>query len=106
MANVKFDRRAIGDLMRYNPGVKSALMSAAKQIEVAAKASASAAEATTSQGEGYASAGFSTRWEQRSRRPRVVVTSNAPGEIAMAVHFASQRAKGVAHLTAASKTRS
>ena len=101
----KFNRQAIGDLMRYDSGVKSAIMAVANKIAQTARSSASAAEATTSRGEGYASAGFSTAWEQRSRRPRAIVKSNAPGDIAMEVNFETQKKNGISHLRAASKTK-
>ena len=96
----------------YNPkGIQDLLMS--RDIEkalvefgdkVAAEASATASSAEEGPGgriDGYAAAGFSVVYERRSKRPRVLVKSNADPETAMAAHFHTQWRDGVAHLRAA-----
>jgi hypothetical protein len=51
--------------------------------------------------DGYADAGFEVIYEARGRRPRVVVKSNAPGDVALAAGFNYYRKKGQLHFLAA-----
>ncbi len=86
-----------------NPAILKLLMDTG--YNVAAEASATASSAEGGEGgriTGYASAGFDVEFQARpGARPRVNVKSNAPGEVAMAAHFNSQRKNGVGHLRAA-----
>lgn len=51
--------------------------------------------------DGYSDAGFSVIYEPRGRRPRVVVKSNAPGDVAAAAGFNYYHKTGQLHMLAA-----
>ena len=71
--------------------------------KVAEELRATASDAENGPGgtiDGYAAAGFSVVYEPRGRRPRVVVKSNAPGDIALAAGFNYYRKKGQLHFLA------
>lgn len=99
---IVIDKEVLADLVESNKYIKDEILDVAAQVQAQAQATASAAEngpgGTIS---GYAAAGFKVEWEQRSGRPRANVISNAPGEIAMAAHFNTQKRDGVGHLRAA-----
>lgn len=104
MASVKVvtDPQALAELLVRNPELRAIFSSVGEQVKSAAEATAQAAQ----NGPGgtlhdYAEAGFTVKWEARGRRPRVVISSNADPEMALRVHFYTQKRDGVAHLRAA-----
>jgi hypothetical protein len=98
----KIHQEAIQALLRKEPGIRGHLTSLGNSIANEARATASDAEnGAGGKIDGYSAAGFSVEWESRARRPRVVVKSNASGEISLAAHFNSQRKNGLGHLRAA-----
>jgi hypothetical protein len=100
---VVVDEAGIDLFVANNPAVRNLLMQTGYDVAAEASATASAAEGGPGgRITGYASAGFDVEFETRlGARPRVNVKSNAPGDIAMAAHFNSQRKNGVGHLRAA-----
>lgn len=81
------------------PEFKALLMAQAQKV--ANEAQATAQQAQGGPGgklQGYAEAGFSVVWESRSRRPRVLIKSNASPEMALRVHLRTQKQWGIAHL--------
>lgn len=102
VTKIVIDPKAVQEVLRKEPGVKFTLQSVA--AAVAAEAQRTAGDAENGAGgtiDGYASAGFSVQYEQRSRRPRVLIVSNADPDVALAAHFNSQRKNGIGHLRAA-----
>jgi hypothetical protein len=99
---IVIDPNALRDLVNDNPYIKNEILGIANKVRAEAQRTASSAEngpgGTIS---GYSGAGFSVEWEDRGKRPRANVKSNAPGETAMAAHFFSQKRDGVGHLRAA-----
>lgn len=90
------------DLLRSSPEIRSLLAGEASKVKAAADATAQ--EAQNGPGgtlSGYAEAGFSVVWEMRGRRPRILITSNADPEMALRVHFYTQKRDGISHLRAA-----
>lgn len=83
-------------------GLRGLLMDVGR--DVAAEAQATAQSAQNGSGgrlTGYAEAGFTVEWDERTTRPRVNVISNADIKTAMAAHFYTQKRDGVGHLRAA-----
>lgn len=105
MAKVKiiYDEQALTDLVSKNKYIRDEMVGVARKV--ASEAQATASEAENGPGgrlDGYADSGFSVEYESRGgKRPRVNIKSNAPGDVALAVHFNSQRKTGVGHLRAA-----
>jgi hypothetical protein len=100
--NVVFDEQGLADFVRKNKGLRDDLMKTANKVKATAEATASSAEeGPGGRIDGYASAGFEVVWEQRSKRPRVLVRSKAPIKTALAAHFHTMLRDGVPHLNAA-----
>ena len=89
---------ALNDLLD-DAGIRGKIEDVAKQVRDEAAATAQAAE--SSRKPGYASAGFGVEWDERDKRPRINIVSNASGDVALAAHFKTQRQNGVGHLRAA-----
>lgn len=100
---IKFDDSAMQKLQSV-PELKSLLMETGDRVHQAATSSAQ--DAQRGPGGtlyGYAEAGFEVTWEQRNKRPRVVVQSLADPVMSLRVHFYTQKRDGVAHLRMALK---
>lgn len=97
------DEAGIDAFVTNNPAVRNLLMQTGYNVAAEAKATASEAEqGPEGRITGYEAAGFDVEFETRpGARPRVNVKSNAPGDVALAAHFSSQRRNGVGHLRAA-----
>lgn len=99
---IEYDKGALANFLQANKDVKDLMLDIANNVKREAEATASDAENGPG-GEitGYASAGFTVKYERRSKRPIVKILSNADGETATAAHFNSQRKNGIGHLRAA-----
>jgi hypothetical protein len=80
------------------PGIKTLLTGVAEDVKASAESTASAAEFGSPRLAGYASAGFRIEYEERSRRPRALVGSNADEQLYLRVYFATIKNWGIAHL--------
>ena len=75
------------------------MMNLGEQVAAEAEATASAAEkGPGGRIDGYAAAGFSVKWDEGKRRPRVIIASNADPETALRAYFYTQKVWGVAHI--------
>lgn len=99
-ARIEFDQAGIQDLLQSS-GVRSHIMGIAQQVQSEAAATAQAAEQGSARLSGYASAGFSVAWEPRGKRPRAVVTSNAPTNVYLRVFISTAKNFGTPHFLAA-----
>lgn len=104
MANAKIvlNKAGFTKLFQDNPKLKALFLEEAEKVKTAAEATAN--EAQNGPGGtlyGYAEAGFDVVWELRGDRPRVVIKSNADPEMALRVHFYTQKRDGISHLRAA-----
>ena len=87
------------DLLNSSPEIRKLLAEEADLVKTAAEATAQ--EAQNGPGgtlHGYAEAGFTVVWEMRGRRPRILIQSNADPEMALIVHFYTQKRDGISHL--------
>lgn len=99
---VVFHKEAFKDLVNDNPYIKNELLGVAAQVKNEAQATAQSAQNGPGNTiSGYAEAGFTVEWDDRGVRPRANIISNAPGDVAMAAHFHTQKRDGVGHLRAA-----
>jgi hypothetical protein len=99
---IVFEKGALDKFIQENKDIKNLLMDLANNVKREAEATASDAEnGPGGKITGYASAGFTVKYEKRSKRPVVKIISNADGETATAAHFNSQRKNGIGHLRAA-----
>lgn len=87
--------------MLQSGGIRSHIMGIASQVQAEASATATAAEQGSSRLAGYASAGFTVTWEPRGKRPRAIVTSNAPTNIYLRVFISTAKNFGTPHFLAA-----
>lgn len=94
---IEFDDGGMQAVLR-EPGVKTLLMGVAEDVKASAESTATAAEYKSDRLAGYASAGFRIEYEERSRRPRALVGSNADEQLYLRVYFATIKNWGVAHL--------
>lgn len=100
VTKVVVDPRGVEYFLKTNKPVRDLISGVANDVKREAEATASAAE----KGEGgeitgYAAAGFSVKWEMRSRRPRVIIQSNLNDpETLEKVYWYTQRRDGIAHL--------
>lgn len=95
---IVYNKDRLGELAE-EPEFRAFLMGIGKQV--AGEAQATASDAEKGPGgtlDGYAAAGFSVVWENRGRRPRVIIKSNASPQTALRVLFYTQKKSGVAHL--------
>ena len=104
MAKVKivYEKDGILNFLKANKPIRDMMMHTGMAVQANAQATAQSAQngpGTTI--DGNADAGCATVWEQRGKRPRVVVKSLAPAETATAAHFYTQKRDGVAHMRAA-----
>lgn len=99
-ARIEFDQGGIQNLLQSG-GVRSHIMGIAGQVQSEASATAQAAEQGSSRLAGYAAAGFSVAWEPRGKRPRAVVTSNAPTNVYLRVFISTAKNFGTPHFLAA-----
>jgi hypothetical protein len=96
---VVVDNGALTELLMKNPYIRDAMMATANDVKGAAEATAQ--DAQNGAGgtlHGYAEAGFSVSWQARGKRPRLIITSDADPEMALRVHFYTQKRDGIAHL--------
>ncbi|HLP97657.1 MAG TPA: hypothetical protein VK149_04350 [Sideroxyarcus sp.] len=101
---VEVHNEGITELLEANPDIKGLLMSVGKDVEAAAQSTAQ--DAQNGPGgtlDGYAEAGFTVEWDERSKRPRVNIRSNADPELSLRVHFYTQKRDGIGHLRKALK---
>lgn len=100
MANVKVTiHEKEVKALASEPEFKALLMGVAAQVKAEAEATAQDAQGgPDGKLHGYAEAGFSVEWQNRSKRPRVNIVSNADGEMATRVHFSTQKRWGIGHL--------
>lgn len=102
---VVFIEGAFGELLKKNPKLKQVFTDEAEKVRDAAQSTAQAAQnGPDGTLYGYAEAGFTWKWESRGNRPRVDIYSNADPEMALRVHFYTQKRDGISHLRAALKT--
>jgi hypothetical protein len=95
---IVYDKKSLPEIAE-EPKLKAFLMSIGKQVAAEAQSTASRAEkGPGGRISGYADAGFSVVWENRGRRPRVLIKSNASPQTALRVLFYTQKAWGTAHL--------
>lgn len=103
---VEFNESELTRLVNENKYIRDALVGTARLV--AAEAEATAQDAQNGPGgtlSGYAEAGFTVIWEARGgKRPRVLIQSNADPQMALRVHFYTQKRDGISHLRAALKT--
>lgn len=100
--NVVIDEQGLKDFIRKNKDIRDGMMATANQVKATAESTASSAEeGPGGRIDGYAAAGFSVEWDQRSKRPMAVVKSNAPTKTSLAAHFHTLLRDGVPHLRAA-----
>lgn len=103
MVKIVIHEDGIQELLRENKEIRDTLMHTGQAV--ASQMAATATEAEKGPGgtiDGYASAGFTAKWDSGGgRRPRVNVQSNAPIETAMKVFFHTIKTNGVDHLRAA-----
>lgn len=94
-----FNKNGIDDLAQES-GIKRMMMTLGDQV--VSEAQATAQDAQNGPGGllyGYAEAGFDSEWDSRGgKRPQVIVRSNADPEMALRVHFNSQKKWGTGHL--------
>lgn len=93
------DEQGLREFLQANKDVRDLLVSVGQDVAGEAQATASEAE----KGAGgrvtdYASSGFNVRWDNRSKRPQVIVESNADVDTFNAVYFYTQKLWGVTHL--------
>lgn len=95
---IVWDEDALAKITKL-PEIKDVLLEEADKV--AREAQATAQDAQGGPGgrlAGYAEAGFSVVYNERSRRPSVDIVSNANPEMTLRVYFASQKKWGVSHL--------
>lgn len=97
---VYVDPKGVEDFLDSNKDVRDLLMGVAKNVAAEAQSTADGAqEGPEGDITDYASAGFSVEWDSRGgKRPRVNIRSNASPQVALAVHFHTQKRDGVGHL--------
>ncbi len=97
---IQIDERALSELVSENKYIRDALVKVANNVKAAAESTAQDAQnGPGGRLEGYAEAGFEVVWEARGgKRPRVLIQSNADPQMALRVHFYTQKRDGVAHL--------
>lgn len=100
---IELDSVAVGQLLNSNTNLRNHLMNGGAKVQAEAAATADAAQKGAGGTiDGYAQAGFSVVWEQRSKRPRVVIKSNnTDPETLERVYWYTQKRDGVTHLRAA-----
>lgn len=99
---IDFHKGALDKFIQENKYIKDLLMDVANKVKREAESTASDAEnGPGGKITGYASAGFTVKYEKRSKRPVIKIISNADGETATAVQFYTQRKNGIGHLRAA-----
>jgi hypothetical protein len=97
-----FNKNDLGKWLQDNNDVKDFTMKIAEQVRTEAARTASEAEkGPGGKLTGYASAGFKTEYDKRSKRPVAKIISNADGQMATRVHLSTQRRNGVGHMRAA-----
>jgi len=105
MANnvrVVIDPQGVADFLRSNKPVRDLLAGEAATVQAEAQSTAdSAQKGAGGRIDGYAQSGFSIIWEMRSRRPRIIIKSNADAKTSMNAHFYTQKRDGIGHLRAA-----
>ena len=104
VASVKIiiHKDALADLVNDNAYIKNEVLGVAAQVRNEAAATAQSAQNGPGGSiTGYAEGGFYVEWDDRGKRPRANVVSGAPGDVAMAAHFHTQKRDGVGHLRAA-----
>jgi hypothetical protein len=90
--------------LQENKDIRDLLISQAKIVQGEASSTAQDAQGgPAGKLTGYAEAGFDVEWQQRSKRPQVIVRSNADSETATRVHFSTQKRWGIAHMRKALK---
>lgn len=100
-SNVKVvvDNKDLVAFLQENKEIRDLLINTAQAVQAQAESTADNAQkgpgGTLS---GYAEAGFSVTWESRGKRPRVLISSNADPEMALRVHFYTQKRDGISHL--------
>ncbi len=78
--------------------VSNILQEKAQPVVRIANSTAPGAELGSTRLAGYASAGFSTAIQKRSKRQRILVKSNAGLYLSLRVHFATQQRFGIGHM--------
>lgn len=103
--HVRVEPEDLVAFLQENKEIRDLLIGEAQKVQDEAAATAQDAQG----GPGgrlydYAESGFSVEWEQRSRRPRVNIRSNADPEMALRVHISTTVRNGIGHLRAALKS--
>lgn len=102
--NVQVDPQDLAYFLQQNKDIRDLLMSQAGIVKGEAEGTAQDAQGGPGgKLDGYAEAGFSVKWDGRSRRPRVLITSDADPDMALRVHLSTQKRWGIAHLRKALK---
>ena len=100
MAKVKMDKNGVAEFFKGEE-VKKILLDKGEIVQKKAESTAGQVQNISKDLIGYSGAGFETKYEKRSKRPRVTVSSKANPDLVWKAHFASQQVNGVAHLRAA-----
>lgn len=96
---VVVDNKDLAAFLQENKEVRDLLINTAQSVQAAAESTADDAQKGAGGTlYGYAEAGFTVEWEARGKRPRVIISSNADPEMALRVHFYTQKRDGISHL--------
>lgn len=98
-SKVVFIDGSMAQFLKNNPEIRKTMMDVGKEIQAAAENTAQ--DAQNGPGGtlyGYAEAGFEVVWESRGKRPRVLIRSLADSDMALRVHFYTQKRDGIAHM--------
>lgn len=95
---IVWDEDALAKIAQL-PEIKDVLLEEAKKVQLEAERTAQEAQGGPG-GDlaGYAEAGFKVVLENRNKTPRANIVSQADGDMALRVYFASQKKWGVTHL--------
>lgn len=101
---VEIHEEGLVELIQQNKYIRDAMWDVANSVKTAAESSAQDAQnGPGGRLNGYAEAGFEAVWESRSKRPRIIIRSLADADMALRVHFYTQKRDGVGHLRKALK---
>lgn len=101
MAKVRIEihNEGLKQLLQQNKEIRDTMFKVANAVKAAAEQTADSAQnGAGGRLYGYAEAGFATAWDARGKRPRILISSLADPEMALRVHFYTQKRDGISHL--------